>query len=58
MKKWSKRKENKVTYPISPPKVKLIKIDYKSGFLPSKKCDGKIILEAFVDGTEPTEKCL
>ena len=58
MKKWSKRKGNKFTYPISPPKVKLIKIDYKSGFLPSKKCDGKIILEAFVDGTEPTEKCL
>ena len=52
-----KRKGDKFNYPKSPPKVKLIKIDYKSGFLPSKKCKGKIILEAFIDGTEPTEKC-
>tara|TARA_Y100000588_G_scaffold393385_1_gene509150 strand:+ start:692 stop:2881 length:2190 start_codon:yes stop_codon:yes gene_type:complete len=57
MKKWSKRKGDKFNYPKSPPKVKLIKIDYKSGFLPSKKCKGKIILEAFIDGTEPNEKC-
>ena len=57
MNKWIKRNDDKIRYPTSPPKVKLIKIDYKSGFLPSKKCFGKIISEAFVEGTEPTEKC-
>ncbi len=57
MNKWIKRNDDKFRYPTSPSKVKLIKIDYKSGFLPSKKCFGKIISEAFVEGTEPTEKC-
>ena len=58
MEKWNKRNGDKFKFPNIPPRIKLVRIDSKTGFLPSKKCNGKVILEAFVDGTEPTENCL
>jgi penicillin-binding protein 1A len=42
---------------LPPPGVTLVKIDERTGLLPSKSCRGKILLEAFVQGTEPTERC-
>ncbi|MED5580128.1 MAG: PBP1A family penicillin-binding protein [Nitrospinota bacterium] len=58
MEKWVKRTGSKFKFPNAPPKIKLLRIDSKTGFLPSKNCRGKIILEAFVEGSEPTESCL
>ena len=40
-----------------PENITLIKIDAKTGLLPSKNCGKDLILESFVKGTEPTESC-
>jgi penicillin-binding protein 1A len=40
-----------------PPGITLVKIDQASGLLPSPECPGRTRIEAFVQGTEPTEKC-
>ena len=40
-----------------PPGVSLVRIDARTGLLPSGECPGGTLTEAFVQGTEPTERC-
>lgn len=40
-----------------PENITFVKIDAKTGLLPSKECGDNIIEEVFVKGTEPTESC-
>jgi len=40
-----------------PENITLVKIDAKTGLLPSENCGKDLILESFVKGTEPTESC-
>ncbi|MEE9275632.1 MAG: PBP1A family penicillin-binding protein [bacterium] len=40
-----------------PPGIKFVRIDARTGLLPSGECEGKVVTEAFVQGTEPSESC-
>ena len=57
MKGWLAGRESKVRIPAPPPGITLVKVDSRSGHLPSAWCAGDLILEAFVEGTEPSEPC-
>ncbi|MBT4093699.1 MAG: penicillin-binding protein, partial [Nitrospinaceae bacterium] len=56
MKSWLARRAPEPS-PPPPPGVTLVKIDQATGLLPSPECPGRTRTEAFVQGTEPTEKC-
>ncbi len=56
MKFWLERREPVLTA-TPPPGVALVQIDARTGLLPSPACPGKTLTEAFVQGTEPTERC-
>ena len=56
MKFWLDRREPPLTA-TPPPGVALVRIDARTGLLPSPACPGKTVTEAFVQGTEPTERC-
>lgn len=57
MKGWLRDKEPGVRRPAPPPGVTLVRVDSRSGRLPSAWCAGKPIWEAFREGTEPSEPC-
>ena len=57
MKGWLEGRESEVRNPEPPPGITLVKVDSRSGQLPSAWCEGEPILEAFVEGTEPSEPC-
>ena len=57
MKGWFKGRESTVRIPEPPPGITMVKVDSRSGQLPSTWCEGEPILEAFVEGTEPSEHC-
>ena len=57
MKGWFEDRESEIRNPEPPPGIKLVKVDSRSGHLPSAWCEGEPILEAFVEGTEPSEPC-
>ncbi len=57
MKGWLAKHKSTDSTPPPPPGVTLVKIDERTGLLPSKACRGQIVTEAFVQGTEPTERC-
>ena len=43
--------------PIKPSGIVFVRIDERTGLLPSPGCAGKTLEEAFTNGTEPTERC-
>jgi penicillin-binding protein 1A len=57
MKGWLAKHKNNRPPPPPPPGITLVKIDERTGLLPSKDCRGKTVTEAFVQGTEPSERC-
>ena len=57
MKGWFEGRESEVQTPEPPPGITLVKVDSRSGHLPSAWCEGEPITEAFVEGTEPSEPC-
>ena len=57
MKGWLEGREAEVRTPEPPPGIALMKVDSRSGHLPSAWCEGEPITEAFVEGTEPSEPC-
>ncbi|MDA1000612.1 MAG: PBP1A family penicillin-binding protein [bacterium] len=57
MAEWLKERKNGLSAPEPPPGIKLVRVDARTGLLPSAKCGGKQLTEAFVQGTEPTEGC-
>ena len=58
MKGWLEDKESYYRIPEPPPGITLVKVDSRSGQLPSPWCEGEPITEAFVEGTEPSEHCV
>ncbi len=57
MKGFLEGKETELRTPTPPPGIKLVKVDSLSGLLPSHSCEGEPRVEAFVEGTEPSEPC-
>ena len=57
MRGWLAKHKNNRPSPPPPPGITLVKIDERTGLLPSRACRGKTVTEAFVRGTEPTERC-
>ncbi len=57
MKGWLAGRETEVASPKPPPGIALVKVDARSGQLPAAWCEGESIIEAFVEGTEPSEPC-
>ncbi len=56
MKGWLAKHKNSHALP-PPPGVTLVRIDERTGRLPSKASRGRVDLDAYVQGTEPTERC-
>ena len=57
MKTWLARRPEPSLGAVPPPGVSLVRIDARTGLLPSGECPGGTLTEAFVQGTEPTERC-
>jgi len=56
MKTWMARRSAPLPS-AKPSGVALVRIDERTGLLPSPECPGKTLTEAFARGTEPTERC-